>query len=194
MRPALDSRSPNAQAAQPYKPLNPTSRSTLQAAQPYKPLNPTSGSARAIGQRPDAESVGTLIISDFRRAVLAPFAILRVAGICGILIAVIFLPQNSPPQLWIESGDGFQFREWKLCLVAEIGRYVDFDIEMASTAAVRACMDKNVGWRPEIRSASYCRQLAKDAAILMKRRHQCSAGGGNRRKHAAPSVAWFSVV
>jgi hypothetical protein len=126
---------------------------------------------------------------DFRR-ILAPLLILGVAGICGILFALVFLRQN-PPQLWIESSDGFQFREWKPCLVAEAARYADSDIEIGSSAAAQACIDKNVDdlirmygsdlRYPRLVLAS---SLAKDAAILMRRRQRCIAGGGDRRENA----------
>jgi hypothetical protein len=127
-------------------------------------------------------------MSEFRRGVLAPFVILAVAGICGILFALTLLPWN-PPQLWIESSDGFQFREWKPCLVAEAARYADSDIEIGSSAAAQACIDKNVDdlirmYGSDLRYARLmiAGSLAKDAAILMKRRQQCIAGGGDRRE------------
>ena len=130
-------------------------------------------------------------MSDFRCGVFAPLAMLGVAGICGVLFALIFLPQNSPPQLWIESSDGFQFREWKPCLVAEVARYADSDIEIGSSAAAQACIDKNVDdlirmYGSDLRYARLvvADGLAKDAAILMKRRQQCVAGGGDRRENA----------
>lgn len=130
------------------------------------------------------------MMSEFRRGVLAPFVILGVAGICGILFALILLPRN-PPQLWIESSDGFQFREWKPCLVAEAARYADSDIEIGSSAAAQACIDKNVDdlirmYGSDLRYARLmiAGSLAKDAAILMKRRQQCIAGGGDRRENA----------
>jgi hypothetical protein len=131
-----------------------------------------------------------IIMSDFRWRVLAPFVILGLAGICGILFALIFLPRN-PPQLWIESSDGFQFREWKPCLVAEAARYADSDIEIGSSAAAQACIDKNVDdlirmYGSDLRYARLiiADSLTKDAAILMKRRQQCIAGGGDRRENA----------
>jgi hypothetical protein len=140
-------------------------------------------------------------MSDLRRGVLAPFVILGVAGICGILLALTLLPQNQP-QLWIESGDGSQFSEWKPCLVAEAKRYADSDIEIGSSAAAQACIDKNVDdlIRMYCNDLRYPRlvianSLAKDAAILMKRRQQCIAGGGDRRKNAcAVSGSVFGCV
>lgn len=145
-------------------------------------------SACAVGQA-GCRSVGMMNMPDFRR-ILAPLLILGVAGICGILFALVFLRQN-PPQLWIESSDGFQFREWKPCLVAEAARYADSDIEIGSSAAAQACIDKNVDdlirmygsdlRYPRLVLAS---SLAKDAAILMRRRQRCIAGGGDRRENA----------
>ena len=130
-------------------------------------------------------------MNSFRRGVLAPFAILGVAGLCGILIALIFLPLNAPPQMWIESSDGFRFREWKPCLVAESARYVDSDIDIGSYAAAHACIDKNVDdlirmYGSDLRYVrpAIADSLAKDAAILMKRRQQCIAVGGDRRENA----------
>jgi hypothetical protein len=143
-----------------------------------------------------------IIMSDLRRGVvLAPFVILGIAGISGILFAFTILPLN-PPQLWIESSDGVQFREWKPCLVAEAARYADSDIEIGSSAAAQACIDKNVDdlirmYGSDLRYARLviAQSLAKDAAILMKRRQQCIAGGGDRRKNAcAVSGSVFGCV
>jgi len=138
---------------------------------------------------------------DFRPGVLAAFAILGVAGLCGILIALIFLLQNPPPQLWIESSDGFQFRQWKPCLVAEAARYADFDIEIGSYAAAYACIDKNVDdinlYGSDLRYARLviADSLAKDAATLIKRRQQCIASGGDGRQNAcAVSGSVFGCV
>lgn len=137
-----------------------------------------------------------------RRGRVAPFAILGIAGLCGILIALLFVPRNPTPQLWIESSDGLQFREWKPCLVAEAARYADFDVEIGSSAAAQACMEKNVDdlIRMYGRDLRYARpviadSLAKDAAILMKRRQQCITGGGDRGGNAcAVSGSVFGCV
>jgi hypothetical protein len=145
-------------------------------------------------------SVG-MVMSDLWRGALAPFVILGFAGICGILFALTLLPQNQPP-LWIESSDGSQFRKWRPCLVAEAQRYADSDIEIGSSAAAQACIDKNVDdlirmYGNDLRYARLviADSLAKDAAILIKRRQQCIAGGGDRRANAcAVSGSVFGCV
>jgi hypothetical protein len=166
-----------------------------------KQPNATPESLCAIWSKARRRSVG-MIMSEFRRGGVAPFAIIGVAGICGVLIALLFLPRNTTAQLWIESSDGFQFREWKPCLVAEAARYADFDVEIGSSAAAQACIDKNVDdlMRMYGRDLRYARPviadgLARDAAILMKRRQQCIAGGGDRRGNAcAVSGSVFGCV
>ena len=144
----------------------------------------------------------SVIMPAFRRGGVAPFAILGLAGICGLLIALPVLPRNPTPQLWIESGDGFQFREWKPCLVAQAARYADFDVDIGSSAVAQACIDKNVDdlIRMYGRDLRYARpaiadSLAKDAAILIKRRQRCIASGGGRRGNAcAVSGSVFGCV
>jgi hypothetical protein len=166
-----------------------------------KQPNATRESLCAIWSKARRRSAG-IIMSEFRRGAVAPFAIIGGAGICGVVIALLFLSRNPTPQLWIESSDGFQFREWKTCLVAEAARYADFDVEIGSSAAAQACIDKNVDdlMRMYGRDLRYARpviadSLARDAAILMKRRQQCIAGGGDRRGNAcAVSGSVFGCV
>jgi hypothetical protein len=166
-----------------------------------KQPNATPESLCTVWSKAGRRSAG-MIMAGFRRGGVARFAILGLTGICGVLIALLFLPRNPAPRLWIESSDGFQFREWKPCLVAEAARYADFDVDIGSSAAAQACIDKNVDDLIRIygRDLRYARpviadSLAKDAAMLMKRRQRCIAGGGDRRGNAcAVSGSVFGCV
>jgi hypothetical protein len=104
-----------------------------------------------------------------RRGVL--IAVLVVVGI-GILLNVLI--RRAPPPLWIESSDGFEFREWKPCLEAAATRYASRGVEVGSYAAAYACMDEKASDLSRMYGSDlkYARQtiadrLAKDVAILI---------------------------